>query len=232
LADRLDTLTGLFAAGLAPSGNKDPFAQRRAALGLVQNLISAVLDLDLRQAAAMAAAQQPIPLSDENRAAVLTFIIERLRNLFLEQGFRYDVVEAVVVEQGMIPARAARAAAELSRWVSRPDWNAILPAYARCVRITRSLGERFDVLPESFIEPAEKALYAALQTAESASHRPGSVDDFLNAFLPMIPAINKFFDDVLVMAEDELVRRNRLGLVQRIAALANGAADLSRLEGF
>ncbi len=232
LADRLDTLTGLFAAGLAPSGNKDPFAQRRTALGLVQNLISSELELDLRQAVAMAAAHQPIAISDENRAAVLTFIIERLRNLLLEQGYRYDVVDAVVAEQGYTPARAARAAAELSQWVGRPDWNTILPAYARCVRITRSVGEKFDVLPESFVEPAEKTLYTALQTAESASRRPGSVDDFLNAFLPMIPAINKFFDDVLVMAEDELLRRNRLGLVQRIAALANGAADLSRLEGF
>ena len=69
-------------------------------------------------------------------------------------------------------------------------------------------------------------------TAESVERRSGSVADFLTAFLPLIPKINTFFDDVLVMADEEKVRFNRLGLLQRIAALADGVADMSRLEGF
>ena len=81
-------------------------------------------------------------------------------------------------------------------------------------------------------EKAEQELYAVLRKAEAAPRQAGSVDDFLNAFLPMIPVINNFFDQVLVMAEDQHVRQNRLGLLQRIAALANGVADFSRLEGF
>ncbi len=68
--------------------------------------------------------------------------------------------------------------------------------------------------------------------AEAANNTPGSVDAFLEAFLPMMPAVNRFFEQVLVMAEDEALQRNRLGLLQRIAALAGGVADLSRLEGF
>ena len=72
----------------------------------------------------------------------------------------------------------------------------------------------------------------ALDHFEQKPRAAGSVDDFLNAFLPMIPAINRFFDEVLVMAEDPAARQNRLGLLQRIAALAQGVADLSRLEGF
>jgi glycyl-tRNA synthetase len=83
-----------------------------------------------------------------------------------------------------------------------------------------------------FVEKSEESLYAALLEAEKTERAAGSADDFLNAFLPMIPAINQFFDDVLVMAEDEKVKFNRLGLLQRIAALAEGAADMSRLEGF
>jgi glycyl-tRNA synthetase beta subunit len=71
-----------------------------------------------------------------------------------------------------------------------------------------------------------------LQEAETADRAPGSVDDFLAAFEPMIPAIDRFFDEVLVMAEDESVRRNRLGLLQRITALADGVVDMSQLEGF
>ncbi len=105
------------------------------------------------------------------------------------------------------------------------------------MRIIRSAGgaaaEAYQPLPGS--EPAEQELYAALQTAEETLRQvPGSCtpDDFLNAFLPMIPAVDRFFEAVLVMVEDEQVRLNRLALMGRIAALAEGVADLARLEGF
>ena len=179
-----------------------------------------------------AASHLPLPASAESQSACLEFIVERLRNLLLDSGGRYDIVDAVLAAQGGDPARAARAVAALSRWVARPDWSAILPAYARCVRITRGLENVYPVNPVAFVEPAEADLHAALLAAEAASRAPGSPDDFLNAFLPMIPSVNRFFDQVLVMAEDETLQHNRLGLLQRIAALASGVADLSRLEGF
>jgi glycyl-tRNA synthetase len=232
IADRLDTLAGLFAAGMAPTGARDPFALRRAALGLVLELIGAQLDLDLRNSLEAAAANLPIPASPENMAACLSFVVERLRNLLLEQGSRFDVVDAVLAAQGYNPASAVRAVKALSVWVARVDWNRILPAYARCVRITRDQAEWFSVNPQAFVETQEKELYATLLTAQAARQSPGSPDDFLKAFLPMIPAINTFFDKVLVMVDDEPLRRNRLGLLQRIAALAEGVADMSRLEGF
>jgi glycyl-tRNA synthetase len=149
-----------------------------------------------------------------------------------QRSFKYDVVDAVLAGQGSYPNRALQAVVELSAWVARPDWTTILPAYSRCVRITRDQTQRFRVDPAAFADPAEKELFQALQMAEQTPKRPGSVDDFLKAFEPMIPAVNKFFDAVLVMAEDERVRANRLGLLQRIAALPQGAADLALLEGF
>jgi glycyl-tRNA synthetase len=231
-ADRLDSLVGLFAAGLAPTGNKDPFAQRRAALGLVQNLIAWEQDFDLRPALQAAAMHLPVEAGPQVQAATLDFIVERMRNVLLDQGWRYDVVDAVLQAQGYNPARAAHAVRELAEWVKRPDWNEILPTYARCVRITREFKEAFVVDERALIEPAEVDLYAALVKAESARREPGSVNDFLKAFLPMMPAINRFFDEVLVMAEDARLRKNRLGMLQRIAALAAGVADLARLEGF
>ncbi|MGW8250998.1 MAG: glycine--tRNA ligase subunit beta, partial [Anaerolineales bacterium] len=232
VADRLDSLAGLFAVGLAPTGSKDPFAQRRAALGLVQNLIAWELDFDLRQGLAVAASGLPVQASPESQMEVLSFIVERLRNLMLEQGWRYDVVDAVLAAQGWNPARAERAVKELTGWVSRTDWHSILPAYARCVRITRDLDRQYPLSPQVFVESAEKALHEALLASQAEQRRAGSVDDFLNAFLPLIPTINTFFDQVLVMAEDEVLRDNRLGLVQRVADLADGVADMSRLEGF
>jgi glycyl-tRNA synthetase len=232
LADRLDSLAGLFAVGLGPSGTKDPFALRRAALGLVQNLLAWQLDFDLRDGLALAAAGLPVEASAEGLEQSFQFVVGRLRALLIDQGYRYDVVDAVLAAQGGNPSAAERAARELSTWVSRDDWHDILPAFARCVRIIRDQPRQYTVDPKTFAEPMERDLYEALTQAEAAPRRAGSVDDFLGAFLPMIPTINRFFDEVLVMAEDAVVRENRLALLQRVAALAKGVADFSLLEGF
>ncbi len=232
MADRLDTLAGLFAAGLAPTGTKDPFAQRRAAQGLVQNLITWELSFDLRAGLKAAAEGLPIPASAESQAACLEFISGRLSNLLLEQGNRYDVVAAVLAEQGANPALAARAVKQLTKWVNHPEWDTILPAYARCVRITRDQKQEYAIDPKSFVDEAEKKLLQAILMAESERRNPASVDEFFGTFTPMIPVINHFFEAVLVMAEEPAVRANRLGLLQRIARLASGTADLSKLEGF
>jgi glycyl-tRNA synthetase len=232
LADRFDSLAGLFAADLAPTGTKDPFGLRRAAIGVVQPLMEHAIDFDLRTAIEKAAALQPIPVSEKVRAQVLEFLAGRLRVLLTEAGHRYDVVEAVLAEQAHNPAGAAQAVGKLAGWVKGKDWGTILPAFARCVRITRGQSAQVKLDEKSLIEPEERALLAALRKAESAPRATGSVDDFLKAFVPMIPAVNTFFDKVLVMADDPAVRENRLGLLHGIAALSKGAADLSKLEGF
>ncbi len=90
--------------------------------------------------------------------------------MLLETGYRHDVVDAVITAQGFNPARAAQSVKQLSVWVARPDWHAILPAYARCVRITRDLEQRFEVDPQAFAESAEESLYSALQQAEKSLH--------------------------------------------------------------
>ena len=234
MADRIDALVGLFAAGLAPTGNKDPFAQRRTALGLVSSLIDWNQDFDLRPAVEAAAENLPIEASPESKTACLTFIAERLRNALLIKGYSHDIVDAVVNAQGHNPAKAAVAAAELTEWVDGEDWGTILPAYSRCVRITRSVdGVQPDAVSQDLFEnKSEHVLFETLQTAESVDQTAGSVGGFLNAFLPLIPPIDRFFEEVLVMVDDESVRMNRLNLLGRIVALADGIADMSRLEGF
>ncbi|HHY88419.1 MAG TPA: glycine--tRNA ligase subunit beta [Chloroflexi bacterium] len=232
IADRVDSLVGLFAAGLAPSGTKDPFALRRTALGLIQLLTHWELPLDLRAAAAAAARFQPIEVTEDHLKATLDFIAGRLQNFLLEEGYRHDVVSAVLAEQGADPASARLAVKELSEWVKDPQWPTLLPAYARCVRITRDQPEIYPVDPGLFETEAERSLWEAVSEAEKIPRRAGSVQMFFKLFGYLVPEINRFFDDVLVMAEDEQVRRNRLGILQRIAAMTAGMADLSRLEGF
>ncbi len=232
LADRIDSLVGLFAAGLAPTGAKDPFGLRRAAIGVVQPLIEHEIDLDLREAVAEAAILQPIEVSQEVQAQTLDFIAGRL-SVLLKERYRYDVVDAVLAAQSDNPSGAAKAVAQLQAWVTRADWNSILPGYARCVRIIRSAGVssvQYSVSSDRLVEAAEKALYAEIQKMEHAPR--SSINEILEIVVQLLPAINKFFDEVLVMAEDEALRRNRLALVGQIASLSDGIADLSKLEGF
>lgn len=232
LADRLDSLMGLFAVGLQPTGARDPFALRRAAIGLVQNLVERGLRFDMRRGLRQAAEGLPIEAPEAAQAECLAFIAGRQSGLLLADGYRHDVVEAVLAAQAHDPAGAAAGVASLQRWAEGEGWAAILQSYARCVRITRSQPSSASLSTEALIEPAEKELAAALQEAEATPRRPGSVDDFLRAFRPMVPAVSRFFDDVLVMTDDPAVRANRLALLQRIVALADGVVDLSKMEGF
>ncbi|MBT3323327.1 MAG: glycine--tRNA ligase subunit beta, partial [Anaerolineae bacterium] len=233
LTDRLDSLVGLFAAGLAPTGTKDPFALRRAAIGVVQPLLEHDLDFDLRSAIEETAKQQPIEISDEIKAKVLTFIEGRLRVVLREKGYAHDVVDAILGQASQNPARAAKSVEELSAWVARPDWEQILPAYSRCVRIIRSAkteNEEWKVESGLLVESAEKELYEAVLKIEDAARN--TVNEVLGIVETLIPAINNFFDKVLVMDEDEAVKKNRLALVGKIASLTEGLADLSHIEGF
>jgi len=232
LANRLDSLVGLFAVGMAPTGSADPYHLRRDALGVVQNLIAHRVDFSLGGGMALAADLMPVPVSEDALEAVRRFVVERLRGLLREAGFAHDVVEAVLAARGDNPYQARVAVEELSRWVAREDWPQVLAAYSRCVRITREFEETFPLDPDRFVEEASRELYAAYRRCAAQVTPQSSVDDFFHAFLPMIPAISRFFDDVLVMHEDRTLRENRLALLQRIAALPAGIVDLSRLQGF
>ncbi len=120
LADRLDSLAGLFAAGLAPTGTRDPFAQRRTALGLVQALTAWDLDFDVRQGLALASEGLPVPSTPEIQKACLEFIAGRLRSYLVEQeNYRYDVVDAVLAAQQHNPAGAVRAVKQLAPRVAQ-----------------------------------------------------------------------------------------------------------------
>jgi glycyl-tRNA synthetase len=233
LTDRLDSLVGLFAAGLAPTGAKDPFGLRRAAIGIVQPLIEHAADFDLAEAVKLSAKTQPIEVSEETQAKILEFIAGRLSVVLKDMGYKYDIVDAVLAEQSANPAASARAVKQLQAWVGREDWSTILPGYARCVRIIRSTQidiEKLKVDSKKFLEDEEKNLYDAIR--ENVEAQSSSVDEFLNIVVKLIPSINAFFDKVLVMAEDEKVQQNRLALVGQIANLSKSIADLSKLEGF
>lgn len=230
LADRLDSLAGLFAAGLAPKGSNDPFALRRAALQLIENLVANEQSFDLRAGLAEAAKLLPISCADDVLAQVMDFINGRLEVVLREQGNSAFVVKAVLAEQGHNPLAATKTAVSLSAAIAAEDWPHLLDAYARCVRITRKQETQFALHPDNFKLGEEQALYQAY--AQAAAAQNGSLETFVDSLRVMEPPITAFFDSVLVMDEDTAVRENRLALLQHIANLTTGLADLSELEGF
>ncbi len=229
IADRLDSIVGLFAVGLAPTANKDPpFALRRAALGLNQILIGLGLEFDLQNALLLAARNYNLEISAEVIQNALEFIQGRLHGVLLDKGYRYDVVEAVEQVQASNPAKADRYAELLNNWVQKPEWETLLPAYSRCARITRNISETYALVPEVLQDPpSEHALYEALKQIA-----PNNFEEALQAVEGLVPGINTFFDNVLVMADDEKVRQNRLALLQKVVGLLSPYADISKLEGF
>ncbi len=232
LADRLDSLSGLFAAGLAPKGANDPYALRRAALGITTILAERGISLDLREAVDAAAAGLPLELSGEARAQLLDFLARRLEVQLRDAGHAADAVAAVLDRLSHDPSAAATAVRALESAVAGEHWDETLTAYARCARIVRSAGDLPQAVDaERFEEPAEGRLMEAIESAEAGLDRE-DMAAVLEALAGLAPAINGFFDEVLVMAEDEAVRANRLALVARVASLPDRVADLSRMEGF
>ena len=179
---------------------------------------------------AEAARLLPVTTTQQAQDKAVAFIAGRLENWLRDEGYPYDVVQAVLAERGDDPAVARQTVAALAEAVAQPDWAGVLTAYARCKRIVRKLGEHYPLGADT--EPAAQALLAAYQAAAPSVQAAGDVPALFAALRALVAPINTFFDRVLVMADDEALRRARLGLVQHIAALPDGIADLAVLQGF
>ena len=232
LADKLDSLVGLIAVGLAPKSTSDPFGLRRAALGVVRILMEADISVDLRQLVARVADSQPVPVDLPIKRQTLEFVAGRFAS-WLDDNMDVpaDVISAVLKAQARDPWRALRGIEALSRWVVREDWEGILDSFARCVRITKSEAEQ-DLRPDRLCAVEEARLYQAFLRARRQLGPAPNVDDFLTAFVTMVPAVTAFFDNVLVHDLDPKLRHNRIALLQLVSGMQVGIADLSELENF
>lgn len=233
LADKLDSLAGLFAVGAMPTGSADPFGLRRAALGIVNALLASETDFSVAEGLAEAAALQPVPVSDENLAETAQFVTRRLQGVLSETGYAFDVAEAVLAARGDNPYAAQRACSALAALIEQPWWTGAFTAYARCARITRNLDRLLELNPAAYQELVERRLHTAysaaaaiIQGADEPAHALGE------ALAGLQTPINAYFDNVLVNTEDDVLRQARLALVQHIAALPWSVADLSKLQGF
>jgi glycyl-tRNA synthetase len=232
LADKLDSVVGLIAVGLAPKSTSDPFGLRRSTLGIIRILVEADIHVDLRTLIKRVSENQPVPVNMNVMQAVFQFVKTRLESWLADNASATrDVTRAVLAEQGQNPAGAARGVAELAAWAEQENWVALLDSFARCVRITRD-EEAQQLRPALFADATEKRLHETYVEVAAGMGNGANVGCFLSAFERMTPAVTAFFDNVLVHSDDLALRNNRIALLQQIAAMQQGKADLSVLENF
>ncbi len=233
VADRLDSLAGLFCVGIKPRSTADPYGLRRDALGLLALLIGKGRPFSLKKGLDAAATGLPIRIDPSRLKDAYAFILRRLGVQLKEEGFRHDVVEAALAGGCDDPFRLRTIVEGLNHMVGSDNWMETLHAYARCNRIVRDLSESHSMNPEADPTPASRSLHQMWGEARRRmDHSEDRIDTLDNVLADLCGPINSFFEDVLVMDEDPVLRRARLALVQRIASLTDGIADLSRLEGF
>jgi len=235
LADKLETLCGLFGIGQLPTGDRDPFALRRHALGVIRILTDKGLNLGLARLIEAGFAAFPQNMLDAGAATkVAEFIFDRLANQSREQGYSAQQVDAVLA---LNPARlkeVPRLLDAVRAFAGMPEAVPLASANKRVGNILKKVegGVEAVVRAELLAEPAEQALHAALLKVKPVADQAFETGDYtgsLKALAALKAAVDEFFDKVMVNAEDAQLRANRQGLLALLHATMNRAADLSRL---
>jgi glycyl-tRNA synthetase beta chain len=233
LADKLCALAAMFSIGQQPTGDKDPFGLRRAALGVVRILVENQLSLSLAEL--IAAAFEPY--TGKMQTELRVFFIERMRSYFMEHGYSANEVEAVLsknpAEISPIPSQleAVRAFAAL------PEAASLAAANKRIANILRQAVTKGEILPgnadlSALKDPAEIALFQALQTANRSANLLFDTRDFtgyLRTFATLKVPVDVFFEKIMVMVDDQRLRENRLALLSEMQNAMNRFADIAKL---
>jgi len=240
VADKLDTITGIFATGQKPTGTRDPFGLRRAALGLLRTTIERRLDLDLPQLIDQGMASLPFTAPESTGREVYDYIIERLRAYYLDGGAGFTVTtemfDAVLATRPESPLDFDARLRALAEFLELPDAASLAAANKRIANILRKNPDTvIDHVSDALLrDPAEQILAEQVDAIARDVEPKFAARDYTGALRKLAvlrKATDQFFDDVMVMAEDPALRANRLALLKRMQSLFMRAADLSRLPG-
>tara|TARA_Y100000588_G_scaffold311499_1_gene337571 strand:+ start:869 stop:2980 length:2112 start_codon:yes stop_codon:yes gene_type:complete len=244
LADKIDTLVGMFTAEERPTGSKDPFALRRAALGIVRIILENKVRLSLGKIITLSRKtyiEQGIECSEGVGQDVLSFIWERLKVYLRQAGFRHDIVEAAfAVADDTDLVRLELRIGALHDFLSSAEGVQMLGVYSRAMSIVeieekkRQESYRGQVIPELLSEVAEQNLFEGLGVMERQMEKALADEDFVGVMKSVVQlgtAISNFFEEVKVNIENDKIRVNRLCLLGRVGALLGSVADFSVIEG-
>jgi len=232
LADKLETLVGMFGIGNLPSGDKDPFALRRHALGIIRMLMDKDLAVDWRQLLALAVPVFGDKITDPSEA-LTTFLFDRLAGSLREQGFSAQEVDAVLALHPARLGQVPKLLAAVRAFAALPESPALAASNKRIGNILKKADEvDAHVNPALLTENAEQALYEVMQRLlpeSEALFKAGDYTGSLQTLAALRSPVDAFFDDVMVNAEEMDVRLNRQGLLKCLHEAMNRVADLSRL---
>lgn len=233
-ADKLDTLCGIFAIGQKPTGDKDPFALKRTGLGLMRILLEQQLDLDLVELIRSALAAQPVQ-GKAQEGEIYEFLLERLKAYYLEAGIRPDVFEAVKAKQPRRPLDFQRRVQAVNEFLKLPEASALAAANKRIANILRQAGgaPETEVDAARLMLPEETVLHRRIgelkREVEALAHA-GDYAAALKKLAALRAPVDAFFDKVMVMDPDPVVKANRLALLASLSALFLQTADLSLIQ--
>ena len=232
LADKLETLVGMFGIGNLPTGDKDPFALRRHALGVIRMLVDKDLPLELTALLSAAVPAFGDKISDAT-PALADFIYDRLAGGLREQGASAQEVDAVLALRPQRLADVAQRLQAVRAFAALPAAAALAAANKRIGNILKkSEGEGAAVQESRLVEPAEKDLFAAMQKTVPAADAEFANSDYTASLMTLAALrapVDAFFDGVMVNADDPVLKANRLGLLKSLHEAMNRVADLSRL---
>ena len=236
LADKLDTITGIFGIGEVPTGDKDPFALRRAALGVMRIMIEKELDLDLHYLIeASLKLHSQVVFSAELVESIYDFIIGRLKAYYADQGISAEAFEAVRVCRPAHPIDFSKRIEAVKIFAQLAGVESLTAAHKRIQNILKKVPGDWpeEVNPNLFEQDAERDLWHKLDQLREEVSSLIAARDYASALVKLAEVrepVDAFFDQLMVMAEDEAVRRNRLALLNQIYQLFMAVADISRLS--
>jgi glycyl-tRNA synthetase beta chain len=235
IADKLDNICATFSRGLAPTGSQDPYALRRQALGIINILLAADYHISLYKV--IAGSLYLLNIAPEQTGKLLPqiaeFMKQRLRNMLIDQGIRYDVVDAVLAEERNDDfADLHTRAVALNAFVGSEEAPALIQAATRVANLCKKIEEETAINPQLFEAEAEVALHKATVEASKEVLATGVKYDYaavLGEATKLVAPINKFFDDVMVMVDDAKVKNNRLALLSAVKDVTHAVGDLNAI---
>jgi glycyl-tRNA synthetase beta chain len=236
IADRLDTLLGIFAIGQTPTGDKDPFALRRAALGVLRILIEGKLDLDLLDLIKIAAKQHDTSIkAHKAENGVFDFMLDRLHAYYIDKGIRPDVLDAVISTKPTKPLDINNRLLAIDAFRQGTEAESLAAANKRIGNILKKIiGKLPNSVNEKLLqEQAEKELYKTLIKLENKVQKlidQARYEDALAELSTLRKNVDHFFDDVMVMTDDEKLKNNRIALLNKLHGLFLQIADISKLQ--
>ena len=240
LADKLDSIAGVFSIGQKPSGTRDPYGLRRASLGVLRIIIERSIEIDLLQLVRAAVAAQPAKAPPETVDEIWTYLMERLRSWYLEANtgtpVTTEMFDAVLASRSHSPLDLDIRLRALQSFLALPDAESLAAANKRIANILRKVPAEVSGAVDSarLVEPSEQQLFRHVMSMERAVNALLARREYaaaLSQLASLRSDVDVFFDSVMVMAEDADVRTNRLGLLVRLRGLFLQIADLSRLPG-